>query len=474
MAVAAMLFVCAASVSAAVYLYASAGEVNHFKREFNIHADSIISMVQWEIQYNFALMEQASTTMTSSSLMTNATYPYFTHPTYEIAAGWADGMGGIMSVIYAPMVTAAERSTWETYSVAHQDWIQESDYLKVVQLTHQDAVHGTFQDHEHDRRLADAIPKITPNIFHWENGTKVNDPARDVYFPIWQTSPPDAAPINANLLTDPTTKALYDNMLALNKSVMTGYTQITDLWDWKFAPEEKIQEVNPHMYLMEPIYSKYEEHPTMVGVLVALVSWANILNRLLVNGENGIICVIEDTCGMAFSYVLNGQWATFLGIGDHHDTKWDGYEHNVQLELYQAVTDKFCLHRLKVYPTAAFRDGYITSQPLIFTAVVLLAFLLTASVFVLYDWRVTKRQEKTMDSAIRTNKMVASLFPENVRDRLMEDADEQLKAEKQGKLAGFTRKEIENSSNKMPVSRPIADFFPHVVSWSIAELSDGC
>jgi hypothetical protein len=59
--------------------------------------------------------------------------------------------------------------------------------------------------------------------------------------------------------------------------------------------------------------------------------------------------------------------------------------------------------------------------------------------------------------------MVASLFPENVRERLMEDADQQLRAQKKSKLPGFKRKEVEESNNLISVTRPIADFFPHVV-----------
>ena len=50
-----------------------------------------------------------------------------------------------------------------------------------------------------------------------------------------------------------------------------------------------------------------------------------------------------------------------------------------------------------------------------------------------------------MDNAIRSNQVVASLFPANVRDRLMEDAENQIKTEKNGKLAGLTRKDIDDS-----------------------------
>ena len=461
--VAVVLVICAASVSAVVYLFASTSEQSNFMLSFNGHAAAITSTVQWEIQYNFALMQQVSAAMTSSALMMNSSFPYMTHPSFEVSAGYADGMGGIMSVAWAPRVMQEERSEWESYSVANQGWIQESERLREVHQGHRDAVHGTFQDHEHDRRLIEDITEITDEIWHWENGTKVLDPVNNEYYPIWQTSPPDATPINSNILADPGTKLLFENMQQLNASVLTGYTQIYDLWDWMFDPEEKVQKSDPHMYLMEPVYAAYEESPERVGVLIGLTSWANMFSGLLAEGENGVICVVRDTCGMNFSYVLNGKEATFMGVGDLHNTNWDGYEHEVQLELYEDVPDSICLHDLIIYPSDEFYAIFQTNQAWISTGIVIAAFCMMSLVFILYDYRVTKRQEKTMDSAIRTNKMVASLFPENVRERLMEDADQQLRAQKKSKLPGFKRKEVEESNNLISVTRPIADFFPHVV-----------
>jgi hypothetical protein len=180
----------------------------------------------------------------------------------------------------------------------------------------------------------------------------------------------------------------------------------------------------------------------------------------LANGENGLICVITDPCGEDFTYRIDGPNATFLGVGDLHDPKWNKLERNVQLEVNALASEK-CIHHLHIYPTAAFQSKYVTSQPLIFTLVVLSSFLFTAGIFFLYDFNVQKRQNKTMDNAVRSGQVVASLFPANVRDRLMEDAEQQLKTEKNGKLSGMTRKEI-NESQALAISRPIADLYPHV------------
>jgi len=46
-----------------------------------------------------------------------------------------------------------------------------------------------------------------------------------------------------------------------------------------------------------------------------------------------------------------------------------------------------------------------------------------------YDYLVQRRQNKTLAKAKQTNKIVSALFPSNVRDRLLQDAEEQAELE---------------------------------------------
>jgi hypothetical protein len=77
---------------------------------------------------------------------------------------------------------------------------------------------------------------------------------------------------------------------------------------------------------------------------------------------------------------------------------------------------------------------------------------------IIYDQTITKRQEKTMKTALRSGALIASLFPVNVRNRLMEDIDENEERQKRK-----SRDEDENDTSQKAGkqrSRPIADFFP--------------
>jgi hypothetical protein len=146
-------------------------------------------------------MQQLSAAVTSAALMTNSVFPYVTLPHFQITGGYADGMGGIMAAAFAPLVKHEERSEWEEYAVLNQGWLAESARLKKVHPGHRDALHGTIQDHEHDRRLqSPETPSeyIPTQIYRWENGLQVPEPSRpgQVLAPLWQTSPASAPAVN--------------------------------------------------------------------------------------------------------------------------------------------------------------------------------------------------------------------------------------------------------------------------------------
>jgi hypothetical protein len=78
-----------------------------------------------EIQFNFALMQQMSASVTGVSPHSRISLPQ-PQPYYEISGGYVNGMGGIMSVAFAPLVKAEKQNEWVEYSIANQGWIEES------------------------------------------------------------------------------------------------------------------------------------------------------------------------------------------------------------------------------------------------------------------------------------------------------------------------------------------------------------
>jgi hypothetical protein len=147
-------------------------------------------------------MQQLSAAVTSAAVMTGQVFPNVTLPHFEVTGGYADEMGGIMGVAYAPLIKHEEQSEWEDYSVLNQGWLAESARLQEVKPGYRDnPLQGTIQDHQHDRRIQSTeqtSPSISSRIYRSENGTQVPEISRpgQVLAPLWQVSPASATPIN--------------------------------------------------------------------------------------------------------------------------------------------------------------------------------------------------------------------------------------------------------------------------------------
>jgi class 3 adenylate cyclase len=96
-------------------------------------------------------------------------------------------------------------------------------------------------------------------------------------------------------------------------------------------------------------------------------------------------------------------------------------------------------------------------------AIAILVF--TTLVFFVYDYMVRRRQEKIMTAAKQTDTIVASLFPQSVRDRLYQQAENE--PTNGGTLDVFMTKNTSSFAPDAPAlqasvfgSAPIADFFP--------------
>lgn len=187
-------------------------------------------------------MEQLSSGITSFAENTNSEFPFVTDQNFEVTGGYADGMGGIMAAAFAPFVTSEQRPAWEAYSVDNQAWIKRSKLLKVTHPFHRDGMHGTIQDHEHDRRLGateqdnreleGVMDPIVEMIYRWDGNQKAVEPvdvANQTYAPLWQMSPAEVSAVNFNLLSDPRIYKLYEKVMDTRWSVMSSPLDISDM-----------------------------------------------------------------------------------------------------------------------------------------------------------------------------------------------------------------------------------------------------
>lgn len=173
--------------------------------------------------------------------------------------------------------------------------------------------------------------------------------------------------------------------------------------------------------------------------------------------------------------------ATYKGEGDLHDREWDHMHQTVLLHSYENITfaeeqEGHCLYSFELYPTFFLVSQQNTDLATYMTVAAIVPFFLMAFAFFAYDWFVNRRNSKVLAAAIDNGKIVSSLFPQNVRDRLIAENKAQAEIEEQvlsspsrAKLQQVLNMESSEFNDGLPVggeegwmysTKPIADHFP--------------
>ena len=174
------------------------------------------------------------------------------------------------------------------------------------------------------------------------------------------------------------------------------------------------------------------------------------------------------TCDHTITYEVEGHSVKFVGVGDIHDENYSDHVVVASMDLLEEIPEGSCEFVLEIYSTQAFADTYITQKPLHYMLVILGVFGATCLVFAIYDSMVKRRQRTLMAKAVRSNAILTSLFPAEVKERLLQEQAEKEKlaknsGEKQATKVSPTEavQAMANTSGDTQVAgKPIADLFP--------------
>ena len=409
-------------------------------------------------------MEQLSAHVTSAAIGSKATFPNVTTLHFEIEAGYATGLGGIVACAYAPFVSDSDRGQWEDYAESNMGWVHESMVLREEHPEHLNPLKGTKDDESTSEtafqgsQLEDSLlgkTTFSKSIYRWDNGTihGLEEHASAVYAPIWQLTPPVPSALNSDLLSDQAFHELYSTMIEAKRTIISPPAAVGQIFDFLFDAEHEYLKLEPHSFIVSPVYDSFSNH-NITGMVVGLVPFHNFLDFLFDDAVKGLHVVISDECGTQVTYEVGGAHAKFLGYQDLHDPNYDIHMKSESLEWNRTSIDGHCHLDFHIYPTSTLEGHYKTSRPLFFAGIVLLSFLITSVLVIVYDSTVTKRQEKTMRSALLNGALIESLFPAAVRERLLEDTRQMVTMNENAK---------NNKGNETGLAvrtRPIADFFP--------------
>ena len=238
------------------------------------------------------------------------------------------------------------------------------------------------------------------------------------------------------------------------------------------AKKEVVYHGDPMTNVFLPVFDSFKDGDTStkrtaVAVIRAVLHWASYFKEILPPNVHGLVLVLDNGCDGTFTYRIDGLEVKSIGFGDHHRSKFDGMERSTSLtEGLQVAAgtrlglrlnygDSDCRYDLRVYPSQQFYDEYNTTTPIIMTFAVAMVFVFTAVMFLVYDRLVERRQRLVLMKATQSNAIVSSLFPKNVRDRMMQETGGETQ---NNRLKSFLKGDSKDDDVDL---QPIADLFPH-------------
>lgn len=373
-------------------------------------------------------------------------------------------MGENIHLSFAPIIQESEREIWANFSQeTAARWYQES-----------------IENEMKDTNVEDLVAKTLPYIyyFNFRNGFSPTRVSRSgVTLPVWLTYPlisNNSIPLmetNLDLLTTPFATNLFKAANA-TKSPVVGVTQV--LADEKTSVAEG--------FIMQPVFAKAggnRENQNLVGVALLQLKWIDYFKNLLIEGNNGIVVVLQSTCPFfdnngkkqeevigLLSYEVNGPKVIFLGEFDAHDSNYDRLEISERLIDLQIDNTELpsgtCVPTLNLhlYPTQKLEESFQTSKAALFTTGSVLVFAVTSAFFLIYDYFVRRRQRKVMKRIAKQELIVANVFPTAIRDRLYnQQPDNGNRHKDNDSQNSFDLFGVDNNGRKS--GAPIADLFPN-------------
>jgi hypothetical protein len=431
------LVVMTASISVAMWFLLSQQQESTYQAAYAVVTRNIKSSSTEQVLKLHESMKALSDIFTATAIAENLTWPFVavTRQPFEILGHQARLQSGVEFVMIAPFVSEEQRSDWVAYSVENGWWYDQSK-----------AIVEMLSDSPEPREYAPGSmaqeiigPKgLSPVL----NGTMK-------HAPIWQASPPPYIPqaVNYDLIDS----VWYEPMIPALERLRTGlFSTVFDLSagsNLAGSAEDHLvyhqafsstpitgneSNARPHGVFNVPIFEAYQEKTSkMVGLVTTILAWDRYLVKLVPESISGIMVVLENTCNQSYTFMLNGTKAEYMGTGDFLNLTYQESQYNVSLGFldrsYGAANDwtdeGHCIYSLQVYSTQEFKTSVSTNTAFVFTLLSAGVGLLVIITFLLYDCYVRRRNAKMVDAAARRDEILQSLFPSNVRSRLLEEQE---------------------------------------------------
>lgn len=439
-----ILIAAAISVSWGMYCLVKEEQRLHYTTDFHDYSETIVGAFNHSTSNKFWAAHSIASTLTSFFASSGMVFPNLTLTDFPVVAVGARIMAEASAITFSPVLFSEnELAEWEAFAT------RESEVSSTVLNLLQDP-DDWFT---YNRTVADGIYSFGAD------GQPQDFEGQGPYVPIWHISPRmnNTASIMFNQMAGEARRLALENIVHGQGGVIFSKV-LCDKND--LHPTHVRGDNTPRSVLYAPVPESYSSRK-LVGVVGVEFDWENYFETALLVQSGGLIIVVEATSGQEFTLeVGKGGKINFVGKGDLHDPAFDDmlYESTFEgmhdfchygfryinetfgsarrhmqeldthpiIELgptntdYSLVGNHTTHYRLKIYSSQSFKAKYISGKPAYFALVVGSIFLFTSGFFIMYDRCMERRQNMTMESAVRSTNVLNSLYPANVRRRLFQ------------------------------------------------------
>lgn len=239
----------------------------------------------------------------------------------------------------------------------------------------------------------------------------------DKAVPLWQSTPVSSVIYNRDLGVASLEPVILD------QQVVFGTLENETLFEWLGGTADN----EPLLTVFYPIVGRERYASRTGGVLVIVLPWSVLLTNLLDHDSANV--VVESSLGEVATYRVDGRSVDVVGDVDVEgavnepwmvESQWtDEIRSTMGVGGWEDATlsAKGVNYTLRVSPLAT---SVKFTYAAVYSSIVGLIFVFATLLFVLYDCLVRRRQRQVLKSAVQSSRIVASLFPARVRDRLLQ------------------------------------------------------
>ncbi|CAB9526252.1 Receptor-type guanylate cyclase gcy [Seminavis robusta] len=471
-----LLLASTAMASAGVYRYSTNDQTMEFERDFESYSAKMTENFRLAVDRKLGAIASMANAMTTYAQDTNATFPFVTLSNFPVRACDLRVLAEALMIIWTPLINDTNRLEWEEWAFMNR-YQQNRAFEQEAKLRQrQDAAFAAKAQQQQqamtsdtgERFLQQQPPPKDSNMlqdesdYHlriykggpWNNSAEADGSGH--YLPVWQRSPavtPNQKLLNfnfatSNVFSDVLPVILDDPKVVINKAEVVPpqfqQTMTYTLRGSQYRNDVDEYLLDPLSFMAYPVFDSLDvDNRKLAGLLISNLYWRMYFLNTLPPSAKGIVCVLSNSFNQTLSYRVDGPDVEFLGEDDFHDPKYSNMvvteditsfvkdQTSIETRAYMTVPlhDTFGLYTLKIYPSAETEAVYRSNEPIFYMILVGSVFLLTAFVFIAFDFWVERRQKIVVEQAAVSGAIVNSLFPETVQDRLYED---EAKSKKEG------------------------------------------